>query len=423
VIKGGFDPAKTPEKRRFLTAEVTDTRLMGVVALAVAWEVTPAGGADDEPYRFHQFFYYDAEEYGLETYRSLRGDDVQELTILRQSLMGGLGGKYVKLTEKEVYALVQQFAAGSRELGVPIAEPRAEYAFLLDTPVQLSMAEEEALWNKLCTPLRSDYHLVHYFLMRIAGHDFGAAARLLSDGKGTDAAGNPVKKSPLSKAVLPFLSGELPSTLCKNTIEEFVDRDGTRSYLCEALLEDKNGYRLAVMEVITSGACPDPAAPAENGAALQVVDARLNSCFRITPEEAAMQLNRDEYVTSFDILLDPEPFEQSFSLFTLGCMRTDHDMGRLFLEFNKTNDHVNQRVFRLNEDVHGLYYVSDFGQLIVAAYTPQDIVDLENKLFRSALAPFLHLSGKFLFKEQVIYEFIQSGMDDFLAFVATLQED
>ena len=402
VIKGGFDPAKTPDRRQFLAAEVTDTRLMGVVALAVAWEITPAGGFDAQPYRLHQFFYYDAEEYGLETYRSVRGDDVQELTLVRQSLMGGLGGKYIRLTEKEVYALVQQFAAGSKALGVPIAEPRSEYAFLLDSPVQMTPAEDAALWAKQCTPIRSDYHLVHYFIMRIAGHDFGAAARLLAE------------KSPLSRAVLPFLAGEKPSTLCKNTIEEFTEEDGSLTYLCEALLEDNAGYRLATMEVTTDGAAaPDT----------KVVNARLNSVFRITPEEAAMQLNRDEYVTSFDILLEPEPFEQSFSLFTLGCMRTDHDMGRLFLEFNKTNDHVNQRVFRLNEDVHGLYYVSDFGQLIVAAYTPQDIVELENKLLRSALAPFLHLSGKFLFKEQVIYEFIQSGMDDFLAFVATLQEE
>ena len=66
VIKGGSEPDFGT--RRFLSAYITDTRLMGVVGLQIHWERLEDGGAAD----FYQLFYYDAEEYGLDSYKSYR---------------------------------------------------------------------------------------------------------------------------------------------------------------------------------------------------------------------------------------------------------------------------------------------------------------------------------------------------------------
>lgn len=52
---------------------------------------------------------------------------------------------------------------------------------------------------------------------------------------------------------------------------------------------------------------------------------------------------------------------------------SEQENGRLFMAFKKNNDHVNSRVFRLSNDVKGIYYLTDFGQLIVALlYAPRD---------------------------------------------------
>ena len=55
LIKGGNDGRG--EKPRFVSAEITDTRLMGVVGLHIHWEKKEAGFFTG----FHQFFYFDAE--------------------------------------------------------------------------------------------------------------------------------------------------------------------------------------------------------------------------------------------------------------------------------------------------------------------------------------------------------------------------
>lgn len=55
-----------------------------------------------------QFFYFDAEEYGFETYKSLLGGDSETLTITEQALIGGLGGSKVNVSEREATFLVQK---------------------------------------------------------------------------------------------------------------------------------------------------------------------------------------------------------------------------------------------------------------------------------------------------------------------------
>src|SRR5665648_1229226 len=67
------------------------------------------------------------------------------------------------------------------------------------------------------------------------------------------------------------------------------------------------------------------------------------------------------------------------------AMVTSHENGKLYLAFNKNNAHVNKKEYRLNEDVYGLFYVTDYGQLIIASYTKQGIRALENDLKKTCL--------------------------------------
>ena len=124
-------------------------------------------------------------------------------------------------------------------------------------------------------------------------------------------------------------------------------------------------------------------------------------------------------MTVYDVLLSEEDMENNIGELTvnLNTVMSSHENGRMFMAFKKNNDHVNSRVFRLSNDVKGVYFLTDYGQLIASAYTLSDIRFMENKLKASPLAPFLMTTAKYEFKEPVLFEFIQSGFEDFDEFL------
>jgi hypothetical protein len=145
VIRGGAVASIRNNTRTFKSAFVTDTRLMGVVGLYISWELSNKNYKSD----FHQFFYFDAEEYGFETYKGLIGDDEVALNVIEQTLIGGLGGSKVNVTEKEATYLVQKYTAMNKDLSIPMPEPLNEYSFLLGEPVLLSDKEQNVLMDKI----------------------------------------------------------------------------------------------------------------------------------------------------------------------------------------------------------------------------------------------------------------------------------
>ncbi|MDD3168682.1 MAG: hypothetical protein PHC91_04345 [Eubacteriales bacterium] len=381
VIKGGAAAALSNNRRRFLSGFITDTRLMGVIGLYIHWELSSTESVSD----FHQFFYFDAEEYGFETYKSLLGSDTDELTIMEQALIGGLGGSKVNVNERESLYLIQKYVAMNEALSIPLPDGRNEFGFLLGDPITLSDSENEILIDKLCTPIISEYQLINYFLMRVYGRDFEAAAYLA--------------REDLSLEILPEEEG---ATLCKNSIEEYYDENGC-SYLCESLIEYDGKYKLVVSEIYLKEG--------------KVSGTKKRSAFQVTSAEAAMMLNHPEFITVYEILTEMEDFLQRFAHLSANSMQTLHENGRLYLEFNKNNDHVNRKVFRLNEDIHGLYYATDFGQLIIATYNLSEIHEIEKTLSKSEICSCIIPTAKYEFKEPILYEFIQSDFDDFTDFL------
>lgn len=386
IIKGGNTGPANAEKTIFESAYVTDTRLMGVVGVHIHW-ILENPSCD---YDMHQFFYFDAEEYGLETYKSYVGNETLPLSIMEKAIIGGLGGKKMDLTERQARWLVQQFVHETRLLKAPLADPFSEYEFVLDPEIMLSAQELDSLATKMCTKIESNWQLVHYYLMRTFGHDPKGASYLIAP----------------SGTISPIAESK-PATLCKNTIEEYLNPDGTLSYLSESLIEVDGNYKIIVSDIIASHG--------------KVISAQKRSGFSVSAAEVAMLLNRPEFITLFEILVDPEDFDRAASDYTAGSLQTVHDNGRLFMEFNRNNDHVNRRVFRLNEDVHGLYYVSDYGQMLLAAYSLEDIRDLEARLHKSQLNLQIVPTAKYEFKEPVLYEFIQSDYEDFNDFLESIQ--
>ena len=65
--------------------------------------------------------------------------------------------------------------------------------------------------------------------------------------------------------------------------------------------------------------------------------------------------------------------------------------------------------------------MSDYGQLILAAYGIDEIHSLERKLLKSSLDQYLIPVAKYEFKEPILYEFILSDFEDFNDFLEAIK--
>ena len=92
----------------------------------------------------------------------------------------------------------------------------------------------------------------------------------------------------------------------------------------------------------------------------------------------------------------------------------------MYMEFKRDNYHVEQADFKLSDDVQTLYFVTDYGQLIVGAYSLDDIVRAEALLQTGRISKIIQSTAKYQFADPIIYEFAMSGMTDFTEFLKAL---
>lgn len=391
VIEGGLAASIDKRPKYFLSAYVTDTRLMGVLAVHACWKI-PYG---DELSDFHQFFYIDCEEMGLETYKSFLDSDPSEIEMAEQALVGGLGASKIEISERQLMGLLTEYRLFNENHKLPLPEKYEEYRFLIEPETILTPEESHILMKLICGEIRSDYQTINYFLMRCFGRDYTGAA-YLSEGKFS----------------LDLYDNYRQATFCKNVIDKDASYvDGATAYMCESLIEMNNCYETVISRVVVRD--------------LKIVDFEHCSGFAVSSAEAAMMLSKPEFVTVYEVLLSEQDMDENIGelTITLNTVMSVHDNGRLFMAFKPSNSHVDSRIFRLSNDVRGIYFLTDYGQLIMAAYSLIEIQTLERKLAACPLAPFLMATAKYEFKEPVLFEFINSDFEDFEDFLEAIKDD
>ncbi len=388
VLKGGKSSSLINEYR-YAGGEITDTRLMGVVGMHLHW-ILPY---DTEDRDLHQFYYYDIEELGLESMAVYIGDDEIAVEVTGKSIFGGLGGRLQPLNEREARYLANTMVAETKRRGQLLPEEARDLEFITGVPVLLSEEEKAALNEKMCVPIHTDFGAINYYLMRLFGKDPEGAAML------TDPDAAPEGFGPIEP--------RRHCTFLRNSIQ-FIGGVKRRNYLCESLIEvdDENAHRIVTSEVSVAKG--------------KVVAAEKRSEFRISDYEASMKLSRPEFVTVYEIYGDMDYFDTEFAPFVLGATKTGHDCGDMFMEFKRDNYHVEQAEFMLSDDVQALYFVTDYGQLILGAYSLDDIVRAEALLQSGRISKIIQPTAKYQFADPIIYEFAMSGMTDFTEFLKSL---
>jgi hypothetical protein len=358
---------------------------MGVFVVYVRWAVS-AVGANEDWTDLHQFFYIETTEVGIEVYRGIHGDDGVAVLEAEQSMAGGLGAENIDLTEREARLLLQNYAGYNKRFREPLPEGRDEYGFILDEEIEAGKEERDGLFAKTCKTLENDNELVNYFLMRYFSGD-GDAVRYLADCE-------------IPENMPPAKKGDM---LCMNKVRRHADADGTGSMVCESLIESGTDHRIIVSEI-----------RAKDG---KIKSIGVISDFAISGAETAMKLERPEFITVYEIFTDPESVMEYIDEHYLAAMQRDTEAGRLYLRFNENNGHVKKPLYRLNDDVAGMIFVSDEAQLVLAAYSLSRIHQLEHEAQAWPFSRQLLPIAKYEFKEDVFYDFINSEGSDFVHFV------
>ena len=388
VLKGGKSSSRITEYR-FAGGEVTNTRLMGVLGMHLHWLLP----YETENRDLHQFYYYDIEELGLESMGVYIGDDEIAVEVTAKSIFGGLGAEMKSLTEREARYLANEMIAETKRKNQLLPEEARDLDFITKAPVLLTDAEKQALNEKMCVPIHTAYGVVNYYLMRLYGKDPEGAALLTANNARPEDLG--------------IQEPRRHCTFLRNSIQ---DNGGVirRNYLCESLIEvdDENAHRIVTSEVSVAGG--------------KIVSAQKKSEFRISDYEASMKLSRPEFVTVYEIYGDMDSFDADFAPYVVGAQKTGHDCGDMYMEFKRDNYHVDQPEFMLSDDVQTLYFVTDYGQLIVGAYSLEDIVRAEALLQSGRAGKHIQSTAKYQFADPIIYEFAMSGMTDFTEFLKAL---
>lgn len=388
VIQGGQRPKEECQKR-FISSYVTDTRLMGAMGLFIRWEILDCAECDE----LMQFFYLDAEEFGLESYYGIWGYDMSRMRQIERTTIGCLGGREIDLTEKEACYLVSRYHNLSIKWNVELPKDCKEYDFILDKDCALSDPELGVLIDKICTPIVSDIQAAHYYMMRVFGKDFVGASYLFDRMDPSAYIG--------SDSIHDIFPDFAPCTMFRNSVT-----GNSGSYICESLINDDLNYYICTAELtITDGV---------------VRASKALSSFPVTQSEAALILARQEFISVYDISDDENiPADAALELgYPTSC--TFYPNGKLLMVFKSTNDHVKEPVFLLNNDIYGTYFITPAGQFVVTAYTAENIKLLEDSLTKSSIGPYLELAGKFTFREPVINEFIGSDFFDFIDFMEAM---
>ena len=383
VLKGGLDgkPADISAEQKpyeFVSAWITDTRLMGVNAMCIHWK-------DRLDTELHQFFYFDAVDTGFERFDEVSGNDEVLMREKEISYAGGLGGRKIQLSEDEALYVIHEFIKVNKRTGEPLPKITIRLKKMLQqwNGVPDDTDFKARIMQKICKAPLSTNEKVNYFMMRTCDSDEDGM-RFLSGGKlGHEA-------SPARGNLYTLHSNQISYT-SKN------------SAVCRSLVESDQKYELWISEIKIG----------KDG----IYSYKRTSRMKISDTEAYMSLSHSEFIMVFKMADDAEKLTQDSTPFTRRSSFVEEEDGESFMLFRPNNKHVDTRDYKLYDDIFGIYHITSTGQFICSSSDQRDLAMMELDLVFSPIYKSLELTGNYELNEPVMAQFLSSGYDDFNEFL------
>lgn len=379
---GAIESYKTGSKV-FRSAYVTDTRLMGVLSIGITWDLP------DNKFKkqFHQFFYIDVEDYGLERYDSILCEENDLYYDIQRTYVGGLGARLVEISLREAMWLLQKYSNRALKNGYNIPNPVDEYIDLLRPSVIFTDPEMYILDSKQCTPVSTPYEAINYFVMRMFAKDIEAAAVLSTN---------------------PDISDAFPriprSVLYNNKIAPLDDAD---AFSCESLIEAKDVYYLTVCHIQMDH--------------LRVKKIKRISAFPISTVEAAVMLRRTEHISVMTVDEEFKNFNQNSTFMLNWSTERKEGKGTLYILYKPDNSHVNSENYSMLNDFYGAYYYNGKDELVLMAPSDEYLGLLEHDIFNSKFGKHAQLIHKEIYANPLLYDYILSNESHFMEYAENIK--
>ncbi len=337
---------------------MTKTRLMGVLAGYIDYRVNDL--------RLVEFYHIEFEEYGIDRFEQLVAPSDHDVVEMRLEMFGRLGGEIVPLSEAEFLQLTAAAISINRQAeGLKKAVKKSQW---LPAEIAPDLPVYYTAINKLIETIPSQYAFGHYFLMRYFAQD-NIYQHMI--------------KTTLSSSPAYY-------TLLLNQLTKRVD-----DYHFSALLLGRS-YATASGTIQFS-----------SRAVQSLSDLKITA---ISDSEAAALLRRNERIIVYQI------FDQNTENHLMQAYKylvpTLYPNGRLYIKYRSDDKHLNQPLFRLNDDVEIYIYVTDGGQLLLVGNSKKTLENWHRKLSRR-FGSTLRRYQTLYFDNSILYDFILSKYDNF----------
>ena len=353
----------------FNFAKVTNSRLMGTMGLIISW--------NDKSDRIVQYFLLDAEGLGLADYVSLKNPTKDEAYREEERLMGGLGSDRIRIYKDEALFLVKYFGNKNYYYEKDLPGEVNEYIDIIEKyETDLTIKD---IYPKICKTIDDEIEFINYMTMRFIAWD-RESLRYFSENE------------EISNMHITNING----TLLKNTVTS----KGKDRYISEALYEDNDGYytsRIAFSIYKKDGQFKI--------GSIMVTDKEPIFDFEVFDE-----ISKPEFVSIYNIN-NVGAFLDIFHKDNPFVLRSDMEDSVFFTRFNFNNNHVKNEVYVINNDIKAIYYqIGD--ELFVGTYSDNDRKYI-NKILQCNYKEYLDIKEELYFEENVLYDFVESGSDDF----------
>ena len=385
------------EDHDFVSCRAVATRLMGVVALRVSWR-----SRGDRRAALYQIIHLDYSEYGVDEYREFEcipgdpawSENKQEMNDLWDNLTAVMGGEVIGIDAACMLRAIESALPLAQE-GIDReyddeenksfrAYARLRLGYMIDalgcrgiTSADCSTADA----IETLSPLKlSAYETINYFLMRVIDHDFDAAAVLSTMDR------DALQDVELADAGIQTL---VRCDITKSDRKKDRPADGiSYPFRCRITTLARDGYYHATFVIWLSGS--------RRSANPLVTGIGVGSVIRMSDLEAAMQINRTEYLTVFgckDSML--EGFDPRYIGPFAHSMPTAVPNGWLYTAYKGSNSFVDSAHYRLDDDVYGYALLSIAGELVLMSHDLRDISMLDDATIFSLYSPFIETRGRF----------------------------
>ncbi len=337
---------------------MTKTRLMGALAGYIDYRI--------DQLRIVEFYHIEFEEYGIDRFEQLVAPSDHDVVKMRLEMFGRLGGEIVALSEVEFSQLIAAAITINRQSdSLMQAVAKSQW---LPSVIDPDLTAYYSAINKLIESIPSQYAFGHYFLMRYFAQDS------------------------IYKQMIKIAPPEPPDyyTLLLNQLTKRVD-----DYHFSALLLGK-GYASASGTIHFS-----------SRAIQSLTDLKITA---ISEGDAAALLRQNEHIVVYQV------YDQNIESHLLQAHKylvpTLYPNGRLYIKYRNDDKHLNQPLFRLNDDVEVYIYVTDGAQLLLVGNSKRALEQWHRLLIRR-FSSSLRRAQTFNFDSSILYDFILSNYDNF----------